>query len=360
MSAIEELPKHDRTPNQFYLKDGIIRFWNGKRLLCQHKKDIVNCIDCGGTNICEHKKRKGRCVECKGNQLCEHKKNKEYCKDCGGSQICIHKKHKRTCKECGGSRICIHNIIKTYCKECGNFCPHGLQKHFCQHCGGASLCTHGKRKSKCKECKGSDFCIHEKRKTHCKQCGGSSLCKSLWCEKSGNKKYDKYCLKCFMYLFPDKPVAKNYKVKEYAVFEHIKNEFKNMDWINDRKVIDGCSAKRPDLLVDLGYQVIIIEVDENQHETYDSTCEHKRLMLLSIDVHHRPIVLLRFNPDEYFKGEEKITGCFGYGNNGLCRVKRCKKIEWQDRLKTLVERVSFWLKNQSEKTLHIEHLFFDE
>jgi hypothetical protein len=344
MSTIPNLPEKtiDRVPNQFYLKDGTMRFWNGKMLLC------------------EHKKRPGRCLDCNGSQVCEHKKCKEYCKDCKGTQICIHKKHKRTCKECGGSRICIHNIIKTYCKECGKFCPHGLQKHFCRECGGASLCTHGKRKSKCKQCKGSDFCVHEKWKTHCKLCGGGRLCKSSWCENTGNKKYDRYCMRCFVYLFPDKPVAKNYKVKEYAVVEYIKNEFKNMDWINDKKVVDGCSARRPDLLVDLGSQVLIIEVDENQHENYDCSCENKRLMLLSMDVNHRPIIFIRFNPDEYFINGKKISGCFGYGNNGICRVKKSKKKEWKERLECLVDRVRYWIENNSEKTIHIEQLYFDE
>jgi len=38
---------------------------------------------------------------------------------------------------------------------------------------------------------------------------------------------------------------------------------------------------------------IIIEVDENKHTDYDCSCEHKRLMELSQDLQHRPIVLSR-------------------------------------------------------------------
>lgn len=80
-----------------------------------------------------------------------------------------------------------------------------------------------------------------------------------------------------MYTFPDKPVARNYKTKEFAVVEYIKNIFPDFTWIQDKKVQDGCSSKRPDLLLDLGYQVIIIEIDENQHTDYDCSCENKRL-----------------------------------------------------------------------------------
>jgi hypothetical protein len=52
-------------------------------------------------------------------------------------------------------------------------------------------------------------------------------------------------------------------------------------------------------MVDLGSHLLIIEVDENKHSSYDCSCENKRLMLLSQDVGHRPIVFLRFNPDDY-------------------------------------------------------------
>ncbi len=37
-----------------------------------------------------------------------------------------------------------------------------------------------------------------------------------------------------------------------------------------------------DLLIDLGYQVIIVEIDENQHDKYDSTCENKKWLYLEM------------------------------------------------------------------------------
>lgn len=349
----------ERQINTFYFYERKIRFWDGKRLLCQHKRYQDICKDCKGSRICEHNQRKSRCLICKGSNICVHEKIKEGCKQCKGSSICIHGKHKRTCKPCGGSRICPHGLGKQYCKECGNFCPHGKHKHFCIDCGGASLCEHKIRKSKCKECGGSDFCEHNKRKTHCKKCGGTRLCKSEWCETSANKRYDNYCLRCYIHLFPDKPVSKNYKTKEYTVVEHIKKKFIEYDWIHDKKIEDGCSAKRPDLLLDLGYQVIIIEIDENQHDTYDCTCENKRLMLLCKDLNYRPVIFLRFNPDEYIEKGKKITGCFGFGKNGLCKIKKCKEKEWIARLEILEERIVYWTKNTCEKTLEIEQIFYD-
>lgn len=43
MDQLPQLPKtSDREPNAFYIYEEQIRFWNGRRLLCQHKKHICN------------------------------------------------------------------------------------------------------------------------------------------------------------------------------------------------------------------------------------------------------------------------------------------------------------------------------
>ena len=67
--------------------------------------------------------------------------------------------------------------------------------------------------------------------------------------------------------------------------------------IHDKRVEGGCSKRRPDLLLDLGSHIIIVEIDKNKHNDYDCMCEHKRLMEISMDLSHRPIVFIRFNPD---------------------------------------------------------------
>ena len=54
-------------------------------------------------------------------------------------------------------------------------------------------------------------------------------------------------------------------------------------------------------------QIIIIEVNENQHIAYDCSCENKRIMKLSQDVGHKPIVFIRFNPDDYEENEIVIN-----------------------------------------------------
>ena len=98
------------------------------------------------------------------------------------------------------------------------------------------------------------------------------------------------------------------------------------------KVQDGCSLRRPDLLLDLGSHIIIVEIDENKHTNYDCSCENKRLMELSQDLQHRPIVFIRFNPDDYTNQEgEKIKSCWKLNKLGAIQVMKTKQTEWEER-----------------------------
>jgi hypothetical protein len=186
-------------------------------------------------------------------------------------------------------------------------------------------------------------------------------CKTYLCNTFVSKKNDGYCLYCFVNLFPEKTVSRNYKTKEYSVVEFVKNKFQEYSWISDKTIKDGCSRRRPDLLLDLGYQVIIIEIDENQHIDYDCTCENKRIMELSQDVGHRPIVFIRFNPDDYINNDVNITSCWGQNNKGICVVKKSKEKEWAERLQTLENQINYWTDpdNKTDKTVEIIQLFYD-
>jgi hypothetical protein len=186
-------------------------------------------------------------------------------------------------------------------------------------------------------------------------------CKNEWCLTVVHEKYDGYCLFCYMHMFPEKPVSRNYKTKEFAVVEYVKNKFHNCDWIADKPISGGCSKRRPDLLLDLGYQIVIIEIDENQHVDYDCSCENKRIMELSQDLGHRPIIFIRFNPDDYENNGKTITSCWGQDKKGVCVVKKSKKNEWMERLNALENHVSYWInpENKTHKTIEIIQLYYD-
>ena len=187
-------------------------------------------------------------------------------------------------------------------------------------------------------------------------------CKTYLCSTRVQEKYDGYCLRCFIHLFPHKPVSRNYKTKEYAVVEYIQQICPHLNWVADKIISGGCSKRRPDVLLDLMYQVIIIEIDEDQHTGYDCSCENKRIMELSQDMGHRPIIFIRFNPDDYQKNGKIITSCWGQDKKGLCVVKKSKKTEWSERLAILKQTIDYWINpvNITNKTVETIQLFYDE
>ena len=187
-------------------------------------------------------------------------------------------------------------------------------------------------------------------------------CKTYLCGTRPQEKFEDFCLRCLIYNFPDRPVAKNYKTKEFVVVEFVQLLFPNFTWFADKQVKDGCSSKRPDLLLDLGYQIIIVEVDENQHSKYDCSCENKRLMELSQDLGHRPIIFIRFNPDDYINiNNERVRSCWSITKKtGIVKIEYKK--DWNNRLECLKEQINYWtqIENKTDKTIEIVQLFYNQ
>jgi len=344
---------------------------------------------------CIHGKRKEYCREgCGGNAFCIHGKRKEHCKEgCGGSAICIHGKLKDRCKEgCGGSFYCKHGSRKTRCKEgCGGseYCEHGKLKRMCKDgCGGQIYCKHGKDKTRCKEgCGGSFYCEHGKDKTRCKEgCGGSSYCEhnklkqcciiclpNKSCIECKNILVNKrsncypFCQACFCNKYPDHEKSTLYKIKERYLRDELRIQFPNNDinMIFDKKVEDGCSLRRPDVLIDCLTHSIVIECDEEQHKNYK--CEERRTNELYLDLGDRPLIIIRFNPDRYINyNEEKVEGCF----KPLINIEDIHKkkfydinqTEWKRRIDILVNEIKKYLQLDTfpNKMYTEVKLFYDE
>jgi hypothetical protein len=188
-------------------------------------------------------------------------------------------------------------------------------------------------------------------------------CLSEWCDTSvyARNTYENYCIPCYIQLFPDKPTTRNYKTKEKAVADFVLSNFSSFTWLTDRRIHDGCSKRRPDLLLDLGSHVVIVEVDENQHTDYDCSCENKRLMEISRDIGHRPMIFIRFNPDVYFDNKNnRITSCWKPNKqNGVLSIPKNKQSEWNNRLSILKKQIEYWIENKTYKTIEIIQLYYD-
>jgi len=85
-------------------------------------------------------------------------------------------------------------------------------------------------------------------------------------------------------------------------------------------------------------------------------------MELSQDVGHRPIVFIRFNPDDYNTADKKITSCWGINSSGICCIKKSKQKEWNKRLGCLKDTLAYWMNSQrrTDKTIEVIQLYYDE
>jgi hypothetical protein len=306
----------------------------GKR--CQFKND--DGTDCpksaqGATDFCKGHGGGPRCqfknddgTDCIKSAL----RSAGFCSNHGGGPRCQFKNDDGTAclkSALGSTGFCVYHGGGPRCQgkhDNGTDCPYGAQgsTDFCRGHGGGPRCPH---------------CIG-------------------WIDsQSGNKKFNGYCSRCYCRLFPDDlRVRRNNKTKEGAVLSYARQCFPELNVVNDRRIEGGCSNRRPDIFIDLLTHVIIVEVDENAHILYDPICENKRMMQLSEDIGHIPMVLIRFNPDANSCG----PSCWGYDGNGLSIVKKKRAIEWQDRLAALTAAIGFWKGTIPEKTVELIKLFY--
>ena len=202
--------------------------------------------------------------------------------------------------------------------------------------------------------------LDDKTATYCGKHGaliGMIDIKNKKCETCNstqmNSKYKPNCARCHFYLNPDDPRIINYKTKEQAYMTAILEKFPQFKL--DKTINGGCSKRRPDGFLDLLTHVIIIEIDENEHKSYDDTCNNRRTMELSQDVGHRPIVFIRLNPDGYTLNDKRMKGSFSLTKTGELKVV---KKEFNKRLNSLIESVEKYMITIPDKTISVEYLYF--
>jgi hypothetical protein len=85
-------------------------------------------------------------------------------------------------------------------------------------------------------------------------------------------------------------------------------------------------------------------------------------MEISQDVGHRPIVFIRFNPDEYVnENNEIVKSCWKVNNKEITQIQQNKIKEWNNRLEKLKNIIEYYSKeeNKTDKTIEIIQLYFD-
>lgn len=326
--------------------------------ICEHGHRRARCKDCKGGSICEHNKLRSRCVDCGGKDLCEHNVRREYCEICIGQGICEHHLRRSRCMDCNGSEICEHKNNKYHCIECkGRYvCPHNKLEYQCVECNGAHICDHGRRRTMCIDCKGTYICAHDKQRPECIICSPENACQHCKSICIYQSKYTPYCFRCYCVLNPDAPIQRKFKLKEHYVRDEIKKHFGDRFTIVFDKSIDGgCSQKRPDILIDFGTHLLIIEIDEHRHMNY--TCEQSRMIALYEDTGFRKVIFLRFNPDGYTEKNKRHPSPFGYTPTGMIRID---KQEMDVRMKALMEHIEENHQTIPEEQITIHYLFYGD
>jgi hypothetical protein len=131
-------------------------------------------------------------------------------------------------------------------------------------------------------------------------------CKQEYYLKNGN-----LCEYCHMFH-----VEKVNKKKEVAVKEMLDaREIEYQTW--DKIPKDSCLRYRPDFVLDMGTHIVILEVDENQHNSYERECETARMMNICQDFGGMYVCFVRYNPDGYKNSEGIKVKCMKGRENRL-------------------------------------------
>ncbi len=233
------------------------------------------------------------------------------------------------------------------------------------HCPCERQCTFGLPGTTvavaCKRCKTPDMV--DLRHVKCKHCR----------DTRANPRYRGHCLFCFMHKFPDEPVARNYKTKERAVQEFLTASFGSTRTLVFDRVVEPvvpagadefevvpCSRRRPDVLIDMGTYVVVVEIDENQHDTYETMCENRRAMEIFRDSGRRPLVMIRFNPDGYTdeSGRKHPSPWGVQKHTGVLSVMPKRRAAWDARLEALRVAVASALAAPPVKDVTFVFLYF--
>jgi hypothetical protein len=72
-------------------------------------------------------------------------------------------------------------------------------------------------------------------------------------------------------------------------------------------MLQGCSLKRPDIYFDLNKHSVIVEIDENQHKSYEDICECARINEIVNGIGGKSVIMILNNPDIIKNNNKKIN-----------------------------------------------------
>ncbi|KAJ1615751.1 hypothetical protein T492DRAFT_1152664 [Pavlovales sp. CCMP2436] len=138
---------------------------------------------------------------------------------------------------------------------------------------------------------------------------------------------------------------------ESADWSHLRME-------HNETVKGGCGKERPDFCIDLLSHVVILECDEDKHARESVQCKQRRAWAISDSFNGRPVVFLRFNPDnKYDERGTKHPSCFGLKHGVLVLTGTA---DWLARVKLVAARLLHHFAHVPETDLVEKFLFYGD
>jgi hypothetical protein len=94
--------------------------------------------------------------------------------------------------------------------------------------------------------------------------------------------------------------------KEWAIVRHLRMVIDTPFEYDSSKMLQGCSKKRPDIYFELKKHCVIVEIDEEQHKTYEDVCECSRINEIVNGIGGKTVIIIRYNPDLIKNNANKI------------------------------------------------------
>ena len=152
------------------------------------------------------------------------------------------------------------------------------------------------------------------------------------------------------------------KIKEQSVIQYIVKIFSESEylWIFNKNLnktgLNKYTISYPDIRTELDDRIIMIEVDENQHETYDQTKEIIRMQKFGKNHIQKSVFVIRFNPDSYSVDNVKYASCWEK-HDGNTRIS--DKQQWDYRLIKLSEIIKLCIDCEPNKNITTAYLYYD-
>jgi len=197
-------------------------------------------------------------------------------------------------------------------------------------------------RKRCMECK--EFAIYGLDKPlHCEEHQKSEECNLL----------EKKCVSCGLLNvfgkenkcgFCDPVVFKRYRLAKQREVKFLFDSNKIKYESYDEQLPDKCNKKRPDFVFDANTHKIVVEVDEQQHNSYNCECEQVRMAQVTQAI-GMPTIFIRYNPDKY-----KV-------NNVTIKTS---KINRQNTLLKTIYELKFLQPKNTREFLRVCYLYFDD